>query len=88
MSIWRRERALPIPTGRRPGWRDAIRLAHQSTNEKARDRLAYDELLANSLALLLVRADGRRRKGEALKGDGSLRAKLELPFEMTGAQKR
>ena len=69
-------------------WRDAMHLAHKSENAGARDRLAYDELLANSLALLLVKADSRRRKGQALVGDGTLRAKLELPFEMTGAQKR
>ncbi len=71
-----------------PNWRDAMHLAHKDAYAEARDRLAYDELLANSLALLLVRADGRRRKGQSLHGDGSLRAKLELPFEMTGAQKR
>ena len=71
-----------------PTWRDALHLAHKGTHEKARDRLAYDELLANSLALLLVKADSRRRKGQALKGDGHLRDKLQLPFEMTGAQKR
>ena len=71
-----------------PAWRDALRLAHDSTDEKARDRLAYDELLANSLALLLVKAEGRRRRGQALAGDGSLRAKLQLPFALTGAQQR
>lgn len=71
-----------------PSWRDALHLAHKGPHEAARDRLAYDELLANSLALLLVRADGRRRKGQPLKGDGRLRDRLELPFEMTGAQKR
>ncbi|KWV92794.1 ATP-dependent DNA helicase RecG [Erythrobacter sp. YT30] len=71
-----------------PIWRDALHLAHKSEHDQARDRLAYDELLANSLALLLVKAEGRRRKGQALKGDRSLRAKLTLPFEMTGAQKR
>jgi ATP-dependent DNA helicase RecG len=71
-----------------PAWRDALKLAHESTEEKARDRLAYDELLANSLALLLVKAEGRRRKGQALAGDGSLREKLQLPFALTGAQKR
>ncbi len=71
-----------------PPWRDAMILAHKDTNERARDRLAYDELLANSLALLLVKAEGRRRKGQALAGDGRLRAKLDLPFEMTSAQKR
>jgi ATP-dependent DNA helicase RecG len=71
-----------------PAWRDALRLAHDSTDEKARDRLAYDELLANSLALLLVKAEGRRRRGQALAGDGRLRAKLQLPFALTGAQQR
>ncbi|TRD10016.1 ATP-dependent DNA helicase RecG [Erythrobacter insulae] len=71
-----------------PAWRDALKLAHKDMNEPARDRLAYDELLANSLALLMVKAEGRRRKGQALAGDGNLRAKLDLPFEMTGAQKR
>jgi ATP-dependent DNA helicase RecG len=71
-----------------PGWRAALRLGHETTNPKARDRLAYDELLANSLALLLVKAEGRRRRGQALIGDGSLRARLDLPFALTGAQQR
>ncbi|MDG5748536.1 ATP-dependent DNA helicase RecG [Qipengyuania sp. XHP0207] len=71
-----------------PAWRDALVLAHKGEHAKARDRLAYDELLANSLALMLVRADNRRRKGQSLKGDGSLRGKLALPFPLTGAQQR
>jgi len=71
-----------------PNWRDALRRSHRNENAPARDRLAYDELLANSLALLLVKADSRRRKGQALVGDGRLRVQLALPFEMTGAQKR
>lgn len=71
-----------------PAWGPALRLAHVGTDAKARDRLAYDELLANSLALLLVKADGRKRKGQALVGDGGLRAKLQLPFGLTGAQRR
>ena len=71
-----------------PTWRDALHLAHKDNHKRARDRLAYDELLANSLALLLVKAEGRRRKGQALKGDGSLRSRLELPFQKTGAQDR
>jgi ATP-dependent DNA helicase RecG len=71
-----------------PNWRDALATAHRDANGPARERLAYDELLANSLALLLVKADSRRRKGQALVGDGHLRAQLALPFEMTGAQKR
>ncbi|WP_428027690.1 ATP-dependent DNA helicase RecG [Altererythrobacter sp.] len=71
-----------------PAWRDAMHLAHKSENASARDRLAYDELLANSLALMLVRADNRSRKGQSLRGDGSLRGKLQLPFPLTGAQTR
>ncbi len=71
-----------------PAWAAALRLAHAGSDAKARDRLAYDELLANSLALLLVKADGRRRRGQALIGDGALRAKLQLPFGLTGAQTR
>ncbi|MXO85131.1 ATP-dependent DNA helicase RecG [Altererythrobacter aurantiacus] len=71
-----------------PAWREALHLAHRGEHEAARERLAYDELLANSIALLLVRADNRRRKGRALAGDGSLREKLALPFALTGAQAR
>ena len=71
-----------------PSWRDALVLAHKGENATARDRLAYDELLANSLALMLVRADNRKRKGQQLQGDGSYRAKLDLPFPLTGAQTR
>ncbi len=71
-----------------PNWTEALRLSHAGENPGARDRVAYDELLANSLALLLVRADNRRRRGQALTGDGSIRAKLALPFPLTGAQKR
>ncbi|QKG71409.1 ATP-dependent DNA helicase RecG [Erythrobacter mangrovi] len=71
-----------------PTWRDALVLAHKGEHSAARDRLAYDELLANSLALMLVRADNRKRRGQPLRGDGSYRVKLDLPFPLTGAQKR
>lgn len=71
-----------------PLWHDALQLAHKSENAKARDRLAYDELFANSLALMLVRADNRTRKGQSLQGNGSLRDRLQLPYSLTGAQSR
>ena len=71
-----------------PNWRDAIALAHKGENAKARDRLAYDELFANALALMLVRQSNRQRKGQPLQGDGHLRDKLQLPFPLTGAQTR
>jgi ATP-dependent DNA helicase RecG len=70
-----------------PAWRDALVLAHKGEHPSARDRLAYDELLANSLALLLVKQANRARRGQPLEGDG-LRGKLALPFPLTGAQKR
>lgn len=71
-----------------PGWRDAIALAHKGESGKARDRLAYDELFANALALMLVRQSNRQRKGQPLQGEGHLRDKLELPFPLTDAQTR
>ncbi|WP_027442306.1 ATP-dependent DNA helicase RecG [Erythrobacter cryptus] len=71
-----------------PSWREALQRAHRGEDKAARDRLAYDELLANALALLLVRAEGRRRRGQALVGDGRLRGRLQLPFGLTGAQAR
>jgi ATP-dependent DNA helicase RecG len=77
-----------LERSRWPAWRNALALAHEGTDAKARDRLAYDELLANSLALLLVKAEGRRRRGQALVGDGGLRARLQLSFGLTGAQQR
>jgi len=71
-----------------PAWRDALALGHKDEHAAARDRLAYDELLANSLALMLVKESNRQRRGQALQGDGSLRAKLQLPFGLTGSQSR
>ena len=71
-----------------PHWRDALLLAHKGEHIAARDRLAYDELLANSLALLLVKNANRAHVGTPLVGDGRLRAKLNLPFALTGAQRR
>lgn len=71
-----------------PTWRDALVLAQKGENPLARDRLAYDELLANALALALVRKANKARKGQSLQGDGSLRDRLELPFDLTGAQTR
>lgn len=80
-----------------PHWREAIYRAHQlekpemlSPLSPARRRLAYDELLANQLGLLLIRQHFLRQKGRSLKGDGHLRRKLleALPFALTQAQQR
>jgi len=74
-----------------PHWRQALADAHALNAEAvARDRLAYDELLANQLALLLVRADTRRRRGRALPGSGALTSAVTaaLPWSLTAAQAR
>jgi ATP-dependent DNA helicase RecG len=74
-----------------PAWREALARVHALDTERpARDRLAYDELLANQLALMLVRADTRRRRGRPLPGTGTLATALvaALPYRPTGAQLR
>lgn len=55
-----------------------------------RQRLAYDELLANQLTLSLARLYHKKREGRQVEGSGVLRKKLlqDLPFELTDAQKR
>ncbi len=78
-------------------WLAALREAHQPEAlssldplTPARQRLAYDELLANQLALGLVRARMKRLSGRPIKGTGELRRKViaALPFELTGSQKQ
>jgi ATP-dependent DNA helicase RecG len=72
-----------------PDWRDALARIHADPSDaKARERLAYDEVFANQLALMLVRASSRARRGRALIGDGRLREALKLPYAPTGAQAR
>ena len=72
-----------------PDWHDAIARVHADPADAvARARLAYDEVFANQLALSIVRADTRRRRGRALAGDGRLRDMLRLPYTPTGAQSR
>ena len=55
-----------------------------------RMRLAYDELLANQLALAIIRQKVRKQKGREIKGNGILREKaLEtLGFKLTDAQEK
>lgn len=78
-------------------WKNSLVAAHEpqssadlESDASARARLAYDELLANQLALGLVRLRMRRLPGRSIAGDGHLRKKVEaaLPFALTGAQLR
>ena len=72
-----------------PNWHESlVRAHHDPADAPARDRLAYDEIFANQLALTLVRASARRRRGVPLKGDGRLVNALNLPYRPTGAQAR
>ena len=80
-----------------PDLASALRTIHNpedaadlSPDHPARQRLAYDELLANQLALSLIRAKMRKLGGRVTNGAGDLRQKLaaNLPFAMTGAQQR
>jgi ATP-dependent DNA helicase RecG len=79
------------------GFAEALRRLHQPqnpgdvepTSAPAR-RLAYDELLAGQIALLMVRARMRVLPGRAQLSQGRLAEKLlaALPYQLTGAQAR
>jgi ATP-dependent DNA helicase RecG len=72
-----------------PNWKSALARAHADAgDQQARDRLAYDELFAGQLALLLVRQSTRQRRGRAIIATHALRDRLTLPFALTGAQQR
>ena len=80
-----------------PSFRNAIITAHTPAHDQdlspesdARMRLAYDELLSNQLALMLIRERTRGTKGRALKSKGRLkqRAFATLPFALTASQKQ
>jgi ATP-dependent DNA helicase RecG len=80
-----------------PSFGEAVAKLHAPESEgdllpaaPARARLAYDELLANQLALAVIRARLKRRAGRRLAGGGKLRQAIlsALPFALTGAQQR
>jgi len=74
---------------------EALSAAHNPAHEadlspenSTRQRLAYDELLANQLALLMIRAQMRGQKGRTIKRDGRLKARAmaALPYTLTDGQ--
>src|SRR3954447_2711031 len=70
-------------------WNASLAEAHQEPGtESARKRLAYDEIFANQLALLLLRQSQRRQRTPPLAGTGELIRKLQLPYQLTDAQRR
>lgn len=82
-----------------PDWASATRSVHTPEkdadllpNSPERSRLAYDEMLANQLALGLVRMASGKEQGRAFPDhpENPLDQHLlkSLPFELTGAQQR
>ncbi len=70
-------------------WRASLAEIHREPDaETARKRLAYDEIFANQLALLLLRQSQRRHRTVPLPGTGELIRRLQLPYELTMAQRR
>lgn len=78
-----------------PAWQVALRGLHSpasqmdvSADAPARQRLAFDEMLATQLAMGLVRLHARRAQTGVLQGDGHLRRKVlsNLPWQLTKAQ--
>lgn len=77
-------------------WKDSVKRAHAPESEAdleadsiPRQRLAYDELLANQLALELVRNSMKRKPGRSLVGTGAFSGPTEqsLPFTLTPGQR-
>jgi ATP-dependent DNA helicase RecG len=70
-------------------WRAALAEAHREPGAAdARRRLAYDEIFANQLALMLLRQSSRAKRTAPLAGDGRLSARLDIPYQLTDAQRR
>ncbi|MDB2513015.1 ATP-dependent DNA helicase RecG [Alphaproteobacteria bacterium] len=87
-----------LSTQKWPGFADAVRAVHVPQSEAdllptspARARLAFDELLANQLALIMVRQQaGDSAPGRSFTTSGQLVSALKdsLAFDMTAAQHR
>lgn len=87
-----------LSTQKWPGFADAMRAVHAPQSEAdllptspARARLAFDELLANQLALIMVRQHaGDSAPGRSFTTSGKLVGALKdsLAFDMTAAQHR
>ena len=79
-----------------PSWSSALKKTHLPLNKielkpyaPHRQRLAYDELLSNQLAITLLRRHIRKASGRPIPGNQKLRQNLlnELAFSLTKSQK-
>jgi ATP-dependent DNA helicase RecG len=79
-----------------PAWREALRRLHEPSGEADLTpqaahlkRLAYDELLAQQLAMAQRKADRRRLPAPRIPASETAeRLRADLPFALTGAQMR
>jgi ATP-dependent DNA helicase RecG len=80
-----------------PSFADALAIVHQPAEPEqagaespAWRRLAFDELVASQLALMLVRGSLKRGRGSAWQSAGRMRAAIEaaLPFSLTPSQRQ
>ena len=80
-----------------PDWHHALAQAHDpqtwedlSSNNRARQRLAYDEFFAHQMTLSLARSNMKRVKGRSNQAEAHLRGKVNaaLQFTPTHAQLR
>ena len=76
-----------------PCWKSALLTVHNPSQANdapdiARQRLAYDELLADQLALGVIRRHHKQAGGRSFSCKGTLRARAEanLPFKLTKGQ--
>ena len=80
-----------------PDWQQALQMAHAPASlaecdpaHPARQRLAYDELMAHQLTMALARTVLQRSRGNASVATGRLQRQVlaSLPYQPTGAQER
>ena len=80
-----------------PDWRTAVQQIHAPEADSdldpltvTRQRLAYDELLANQVVVALTRARHRQRPGRRISGHGEISNTIEraLPFQLTNSQRQ
>lgn len=78
-------------------WHDGLIEMHHPKNKEdtffdasSRIRLAYDEILANQLALEIMRRQTKKKKGRIMASNDSLTKQVidQLPYELTSAQLR
>lgn len=78
-------------------WHESLNRCHKPLEETdafpssiQRRRLAFDELLANQLAIIIVRQAHGAQNGQEIRGTGEMQNKVRalLPFQLTGDQEQ